>query len=885
MLSKIQFKRTAVAGKRPTVQQLAVGELAINLTDRTIFTSTGTEVIDLGFAKGGNVNGNINVAGQVTATHFNGTLNGLASRATTLATPRTISLSGDATGSVSFNGSSNVNISVTLQNTGVAARSYGSNTKIPTFTVDSKGRITHIVEQNLANATTAQAGFVRLNNTLTSGSVSEALTAAQGKVLKDTKLDLRGGTVTGTIVSTAANYMRIKSTTNNRSVIWRFDGTTLYLLKTADGEPDGSWDDARPFYFNLSSGLLTLTGTLNGLASRANTLNTPRTISLSGDATGSVSFNGSANVNIATTLANSGVRAGSYNSVTVDAKGRVTAGLTQTHGLVTATSATGTANVATTNNNTFLNIVASGVGTTSSVGSSTQVQGARGITVSSDTNGKLIIGQDLANNLNDTATYKSLTAAQGKILNDRLNTVEASKAPTVHTHTMSQITDYSLKYISTENLNDITGFGIYAQRRNSNSTAERNYPAPNEAGTLEVFPGTYNIRQRFTSFYSHRTFERSRLSTNDGWYEWTELSNTWAAIREKPRTLDGFNNTISASGYIKWLSNSVGTQPANTPFAISAGRIQGYSNVIINADTDSTSTTSNEAVLLTAARGVSSDKTQGLAVFHDRVTWLGTKTTIDSNGGIKIKSGNNHSYIRLESTGNRQIQIESYPPTNSSMGSIWYRDASNGAVLNKVEIPKHNGIMLTTASVINATNNTSANMPASANAVKLAMDNANGRISRTANETISGTKTFNGTINVPTVAATTNSTVAASTAFVKREIDNHTHSASQIGPGIMTGPIVVQGDFVASGNITAFSDKKLKTNIKKVDSALTRVRGLHGVAFNRIDRDNIRQVGLIAQDVKQVLPEAVREVNGILTVDYMGIIGLLVEAIKELEAR
>lgn len=878
MLSKIQFKRTTVAGKRPTVSQLSVGELAINLTDRTIFTSTGTEVIDLGFAKGGNVDGNINVTGQVTATHFNGPLNGNAVSATRLQTARNIALTGDATGTVSFNGTANVNIPVVLSNTGVAARAYGSNMKIPTFTVDSKGRITHVVEQDLVNASTSQSGFVRLNNTLTSTSITEALTAAQGKVLQDTKLNLSGGSVTGTIETTAANYMRIKNTTHNRTVIWRFDGSILYLLKTADGQPDGIWDSARPFSWDLRTDTLNLRGNLNGTASTATKLATPRTITLTGDATGSVAFDGSDNVDIVTTLANSGVTAGSYNSVTVDAKGRVTAGLNQVHGLVTSTTATGTTNAATTNTNTFLNIVASGVGRTNSVGSSTQVSGTNGITVSSDTAGKLIISQSLVNALNSTSTTNALTAAQGKVLQD-------TKAPTVHTHTMSQITDYDIRYITTEDLNSITKFGIYGQKANKDSLAERNYPVPNEAGTLEVLAGTYSIRQRFTTFASHRTFERSRNNTETGWNAWTELSNTWNAIRNKPNTLDGFNNRVSNAGFIKWDGNTSGAQPTNTPFAISAGRIQGYNNVIINADTDSSTASSNEFVLMTAARGVSSNTAEGLAIFHDRVTWLGGKTFIDSDGGVTVKSGHDFSNIRLESTGNRQLQIESYPPTNSNMGSIWHRDVTNGAVLNKIEIPKHNGIMLTTASVINATNNTTTNMPASANAVKLAMDNANGRVSRTANETISGTKTFNGTINVPTVAATTNSTVAASTAFVKREISGHTHSADQITSGTMTGPITVNGEFTATGNITAFSDKRLKTNIKKVDSALTRVRGLHGVTFNRIDRDNIRQVGLIAQDVKQVLPEAVREVDGILTVDYMGIIGLLVEAIKELEAK
>lgn len=55
-------------------------------------------------------------------------------------------------------------------------------------------------------------------------------------------------------------------------------------------------------------------------------LSTARTIALKGDATGSTSFDGSANKDITVTLANSGVAAGSYSAVTVDAKGRVTAG-------------------------------------------------------------------------------------------------------------------------------------------------------------------------------------------------------------------------------------------------------------------------------------------------------------------------------------------------------------------------------------------------------------------------------------------------------------------------------------------------------------------------------------------------------------------------------
>jgi hypothetical protein len=72
-------------------------------------------------------------------------------------------------------------------------------------------------------------------------------------------------------------------------------------------------------------------GALTGNASTATTLQTSRTIGISGDGTGTgTSFNGSANITIPFTLANTGVGAGTYRSVTVDTKGRVTAGTNPT---------------------------------------------------------------------------------------------------------------------------------------------------------------------------------------------------------------------------------------------------------------------------------------------------------------------------------------------------------------------------------------------------------------------------------------------------------------------------------------------------------------------------------------------------------------------------
>lgn len=58
-IPRIQFKRTKNPGVRPSKDNLAEGELAINLADRMLFTKSGEEIIDLGFAKGGTVNGDI----------------------------------------------------------------------------------------------------------------------------------------------------------------------------------------------------------------------------------------------------------------------------------------------------------------------------------------------------------------------------------------------------------------------------------------------------------------------------------------------------------------------------------------------------------------------------------------------------------------------------------------------------------------------------------------------------------------------------------------------------------------------------------------------------------------------------------------------------------
>ena len=113
-------------------------------------------------------------------------------------TARTVSFSGAATGSFSIDGSANASCVLTLANSGVVAGTYASTIQIPSITVNDKGQITGISQQNIRSASVSQSGVVLLNNTLTSSATDQALTAAQGKVLQDEKAPLASPVLSGT---------------------------------------------------------------------------------------------------------------------------------------------------------------------------------------------------------------------------------------------------------------------------------------------------------------------------------------------------------------------------------------------------------------------------------------------------------------------------------------------------------------------------------------------------------------------------------------------------------------------------------------------------------------------------------------------------------------
>jgi hypothetical protein len=94
-----------------------------------------------------------------------------------------------------------------------------------------------------------------------------------------------------------------------------------------------------------------------------------------------------------------------------------------------------------------------------------------------------------------------------------------------------------------------------------------------------------------------------------------------------------------------------------------------------------------------------------------------------------------------------------------------------------------------------------------------------------------------------------------------------------------TGALTVSGDITAFG---ALSDIRLKENLEVIPNALDKVSKINGYTFNYINNPNVRMTGVVAQEVQSVLPEVIYTNDDNLAVRYENMVGLLIEAIKEL---
>jgi two-component sensor histidine kinase len=122
--------------------------------------------------------------------------------------------------------------------------------------------------------------------------------------------------------------------------------------------------------------------------------------------------------------------------------------------------------------------------------------------------------------------------------------------------------------------------------------------------------------------------------------------------------------------------------------------------------------------------------------------------------------------------------------------------------------------------------------------------------------------------------------------FVTTSVGIHTLSNVGVGTTNPTSKLTVTGDgrftgIVTAANFNSSSDINLKENIHTVENSLETIQSLRGVSFDWKESGK-KSYGVIAQELEEILPELVSS-GEIKTVNYNGIIGVLIEAVKELK--
>jgi len=330
-----------------------------------------------------------------------GSVTGNASTATTLQTGRTISLSGDVSGSVSFDGSADATISATIQPNSVALGTDTTGNYVNDVAAGTGVTVTHTPAEG--SSPTIAIG----QDVATSASVSFARLETTGNVVIGGNLTVNGDTTTlntetlsvedNTIVlnSNATGSPTLnagieveRGDSANVSVRWN-ESTDSWEL-TEDGSTYKNIAVGQDVETSASVTFAAVTAELVGNSSTSSALKTPRTIALSGDVSGSVSFDGSANVDITATVQPNSVALGT--DTTGNYVNDVTAGtgVTVTHTPGEGTSPTiaiGQA-VGTSASVTFANVTADLVGdVTGNASTASALETARTISLAGDLSG------------------------------------------------------------------------------------------------------------------------------------------------------------------------------------------------------------------------------------------------------------------------------------------------------------------------------------------------------------------------------------------------------------------------------------------------------------------------------------------------------------------
>jgi hypothetical protein len=805
---------------------VATATTASNLTSTASVNTSGIITATGGFvgnltgtattASGLTTTANVNTSGIITASkfvgNFEGTIVGIASTAIQLQTTRFFSISGDvSTGSsVSFNGTQNVGLAVTLALSGVTSATYGSSTSIPSISVNDKGIIT--------------------------GVTTSGITVGNGT------LDLK---TSGTGLSGIATFTANQAT-----------GTAVTFTVTSDATSANTAGAivARDASGNFRAGIITAT-TFSGTATTANNVSSTININTSGIITASQFSTGISTQNIGfSTDRISGpsiIYIDPYSVGLSTGTVRITGnlevdGYTQTDSQLTIQSPAKTIGVAISEtSNIALDGAGIGIGSTSIQKTLLWNYGSSALKSSENfnlANGKVYQINDNAV-LSSTTLANSVTTASGITSVGTLQQLVVSSNTSTNAVRITQVGSGNALIVEDEASPDGTAFIVSSNGSIGIGTTIPEYKLTITNNALPTTGLTHAIADFTGSVdgYTQLNIRNSLAGTSAS----ADLIATADAGSDTTNFIDlGINNSTFSSG--SWTVN---------------GALDGYLY------------TSDGSLSIGIA---TSNAAKYLSFFTGGVLAANERLRITGIGSVGIGTTNPTSKLTVFGDGRFTDVVTATSFTGNLTGTATTAtNLSNAAnittgTISSSRLSGSYGISIT------GTATTANNLSDAANITTGTISSS--RLIGSYGISITGTATTAN--NLSDAGNITTGTISSSrlSGSYGISITGTATTANNVSStiNINTSGIITATDFNST------SDINLKTNIQQIEDSLSKVIQIRGVTFDWKET-NRSSAGVIAQEVEKVLPELV---NGkeIKTVNYNGVIGALVEAVKELKA-
>ena len=578
-----------------------------------------------------------------------------------------------------------------------------------------------------------------------------------------------------------------------------------------------------------------------------------------------------ANAVLATALANHQAQANKHIDWSVDQGG------TQVH----ANNYTNTGNTTYT---AGTNVSISGTNVISATDTNTDTTYTAGANVT--INGTVISSSFTDTDTNTTYTAGSGLSLAGTTFNNTLPDLTVSLTGTGGTSITGTYPNFTINTVEADTLDSVISRGAL-----TTTTAVIPFFYANQA----AFPSA----STYHGAIAHSHSDGAMYFAHGG--SWSELANS-ATIPSGNQIIDWTSSgagTIHASNYTD--TNTDTTYTAGTNVSISGG------NVISSTFTDTNTTyTAGTGIDLTGTV-FSTDSTIATKAYADAavaVLTSGASAAFDTLVEIKNLADAGDSTLNTainnlnHDTLSGFVANEHIDWSASSAGTI---HASNYINTGNTTYTAGSGLTLTGTVFSNtAPDQTVALTGSGATTVSgtypnfiIASTDTDTNTTYTAgtNVSISGSNVISSTdTNTDTTyTAGTNVSISAGNVISATDTNTDTNTTYTAGNGLtlsgteftMSGSYT--GNFTATGDITAYSDERLKRNIETISDPLDIVTKLRGVKF---EKDGRHSTGIIAQEVEEVLPEVVHtDAEGMKSVAYGNVVGVLIEAIKDQQAQ